>query len=585
MSHGTDRRRATSLVRSQADALAEIRRLSTPSAIRYIGHAVIDEGLAVGVELATDTFDKQDGGLPVQERERLILVVPPGYPHVAPEVLVDHDRWLDQPHVLQGRRLCLYLDPTAEWNPTAGMRGFFQRLWDWFADATANRFDPATAMYHPVGGVLHRTPGAPTLVVHQLLGDRPASFTIQRILLRHRRPHRIDVEGWQVPPHGPARDEFRGLLVHLSDTVPRGAGERLSDLCLTIRDQDSRSERKRFLAALAKVARTLSGDQHLVVVFAVPNQHATGEASSHLIAFRLPQPEVETAVRAATDRRADADPDPGEPAVEWVYVDDNRRSRTVRRDQSRPVNWFDGRRIELWGCGALGSWMAEHLIRAGASELTLRDPGHVTTGLLIRQNYTEHDVGRPKVDALADRLRAISDHGRIIPKLGLAQQGIDPVEPSTDLIVDCTVNTAVTVALDTYQANGKLTTPVLQAATDQDTASLGLVTVTDGTPEVTTSSLDRAMHERVAGDPMLTAYSGFWNTATPPPMVPAIGCSIPTFRGSAADVCSVAATAVTLAATALARGVPGGYLFTAAHAPFDIPPRVSWWAAAEGGVR
>lgn len=41
------------------------------------------------------------------------------------------------------------------------------RLWQWLADAAAGRFDPDTALYHPVGGILHHTPGAPTVVVRE----------------------------------------------------------------------------------------------------------------------------------------------------------------------------------------------------------------------------------------------------------------------------------------------------------------------------------------------------------------------------------------------------------------------------------
>lgn len=562
------------LVRGQTEALIEIQRLSDLSAIRYVGHTVVDDDLAVGIELATCSFEKSDGGLPVQERERLVVLVSANYPHVPPDVYVDHDRWLNQPHVLQGHRLCLYLDPPAEWDPTEGVRGLFRRLWDWFADATAQRYNPSTALYHPVGGVLHRTPGSPTIVLHLPLGDT-STFTTQKILLRSRRPHRIDVEALSLPPHGPAEDQFRGLLVALSDVVPRGAGMRLSDLCNTIRGQDSRSERKRFLGALSKVAQTLRGDEHLVVLIAVPNRQVALEESSQLIAFRLPQHQVDDAVRAATYASTDPDALTDEPVLEWLYVDDNRRARTIRRDSSRPINWFTERRIELWGCGALGSWIAEHVVRAGASQLTLRDPGYVSSGLLVRQNFTQQDVGLSKVEALARRLGDLSDCVDINPRRGFAQQGLDPDRAPIDLIIDCTVSTAVTVALDAHQASGRLAIPVVQVATDQETASLGLVTVTDGSSSTTTNSLDKGLYEMVAGDADLAAYGGFWNASTVPPLVPTAGCSVPTFRGSGADVSVVAATAISLAVTALGRRVSAGYLFAAPHAPFDIPPRVS----------
>ena len=102
-----------------------------------------------------------------------------------------------------------------------------------------------------------------------------------------------------------------------------------------------------------------------------------------------------------------------EPELEWLYVDDVRHGVHTRRDSDRPVDAFQGRSIELWGCGALGSWIAEFLVRAGVAEITLRDPGRVTKGLLVRQNYTELDVGRPKAEALADRLRTLDGTARL----------------------------------------------------------------------------------------------------------------------------------------------------------------------------
>jgi tRNA A37 threonylcarbamoyladenosine dehydratase len=90
-------------------------------------------------------------------------------------------------------------------------------------------------------------------------------------------------------------------------------------------------------------------------------------------------------------------------------MSDEREAVTTRRDISRPVNGFLGKSVHVWGCGGLGSWIAEFVVRAGAREITVCDPGIVTGGLLVRQNYTEAGIGDTKAQALARRLREIRD--------------------------------------------------------------------------------------------------------------------------------------------------------------------------------
>jgi hypothetical protein len=562
-------------------ALDELTARSSPTTLTVIDHVPRDGGIVVVVELVTTSFTHVVGGLPVNDRERLYIEITSAYPRVPPTVHLDHHRWDGYPHVLQGSRLCLYLDPATEWNPSApGIEGFLHRLWDWFDDAIANRFDPTTALYHPVGGVFHRAPGAPTIVATEPLAIPDKRFHATQITLARRSDDRIDVTSWQ----GTAGSDrtIPGLLVVLSDGLPHGGGHYISDLAVAIRGQDSRNQRRKFLAEVLKACRHLTRDQHLYVLIAVPNPHLTGDARHHLIGWRLPQPSVAQAVALAKHRHKPDDPHPGlEPQVEWTFVDDNRAAVSTRRDHTRPVTWFAGKAIELWGCGALGSWIAEQLVRAGASTITLRDDGYVTRGILVRQNYTELDVGRRKVDALADRLRALADDITIVPAHGHAQVALaDTIH--ADLVVDCTVNTAVAVELDQQQRNGRLRCPVVQLATDNDTATLGILTITAGDSQTTTDQLDDLLREEATRQPSLAPFRAFWDRDNHPSLTPTLGCSVPTFHGSSADAVAVAAAAVTLAGNALNRRVACGYLFAAAHSPHDVPAHTAIAFASDG---
>jgi sulfur carrier protein ThiS adenylyltransferase len=63
--------------------------------------------------------------------------------------------------------------------------------------------------------------------------------------------------------------------------------------------------------------------------------------------------------------------------------------------------------IGIAGCGGLGSNAAVALTRAGIGRLILADPDFVEASNLNRQHFFQADIGRAKVDALADQLRAI----------------------------------------------------------------------------------------------------------------------------------------------------------------------------------
>src|SRR5262249_13953731 len=106
-----------------------------------------------------------------------------------PHAEVGHLRFLGYPHVLQGQRLCIYLDPSREWQPAEGITGFLNRLWGWLNDAAAGKFNPATAMYHAVGGVLHQSAGAPTLVIRE---EGPSKL-MQTVYVTPRTEHRLDL--------------------------------------------------------------------------------------------------------------------------------------------------------------------------------------------------------------------------------------------------------------------------------------------------------------------------------------------------------------------------------------------------------
>ena len=64
-------------------------------------------------------------------------------------------------------------------------------------------------------------------------------------------------------------------------------------------------------------------------------------------------------------------------------------------------------RIGIAGAGGLGSNCAMHLVRAGVRRLVLADFDMVAPSNLNRQFFFRDQIGRKKVDALAENLRRI----------------------------------------------------------------------------------------------------------------------------------------------------------------------------------
>lgn len=71
-------------------------------------------------------------------------------------------------------------------------------------------------------------------------------------------------------------------------------------------------------------------------------------------------------------------------------------------------------RVCVIGVGGVGSWVAEALARSGIGGLTLIDPDHVAESNINRQVHAlETTLGQAKVQAMADRIRAIHPECRV----------------------------------------------------------------------------------------------------------------------------------------------------------------------------
>ncbi|MBV8526820.1 MAG: ThiF family adenylyltransferase [Candidatus Dormibacteraeota bacterium] len=137
----------------------------------------------------------------------------------------------------------------------------------------------------------------------------------------------------------------------------------------------------------------------------------------------------------------------------WMASERGTLRRTTRLDWVDTENWHPhqlatrGRltanvadcRVAVIGAGALGSAIAEMLVRAGTMQLTIIDSETFEAGNLVRHLLTIDDLGHKKAEALARRLNAASPNARVAAIARSAEEAIIPaLLAEFDLVIETT---------------------------------------------------------------------------------------------------------------------------------------------------
>lgn len=545
----------------QTSAMADLRQIAArhPLVLAADDLHVGKGQLQVRLRISTADIERVQAGLPISsDHEDVELWFDDAYPNRPPTVLVRHIRFVGFPHVLVGYLLCIYLDTDREWHPALGVDGVVARLIEWLRDAAAGRFDSRAALYHPIGG-LPPSPRVPGTLVIRHSDPAAQRKLVSRATITPRTDARGDLTRWSGGRDNDGATAVPALVLRTTHAMPFGLVNvrTLGELA----DRLERAGGPDATAIAGAAARLLPqlpvGFLHMVVEVAHPDDARLSYLACAIAAVPPPL----TSMQALADHLAQL-------PIGWLNVSDERPEISTRRDSRRPTASFEGKSIELWGCGGLGSWMAEFICRAGAKSVILRDTGTVKGGLLVRQNYVEDDVGRPKAEQLAARLRSVADDLDVEAMPGSALDALgDGFTSTADILIDATINVTVAARLDEW-ARSAATRPLMaQVATDPRTATLGMLVVASPDLPLGPASVDDATWGAVKADASLERFHGFW-TPTPKSeqLVPALGCSTPTFHGSAADLACLAGSLVSLLAAHIGVAADGTHLIESSHA-------------------
>ena len=563
----------------QRVALEQLQRISkTPrSPVRIVGaekDGEPHEPLRVKFTVDCRHYGRAEGGLRFHSREGFILSVPVGFPFEAPRVSTAHTRFLGFGHVYWGRHLCLYVSPETQWIPSRGMFGFMAQLDEWLRRAARNELDDPEGPLHPP--VAYRFQWTTSICVSV---DTPASEPwpwFGGALLRRRKGDLLEVEDWALV-RDPQDDRLFAPTALLDFELPYEFPLTVRDLFLCL--EKGGVECNLLLAHLMIASERVPDGEPLYVGIGTPSRGVAGnpeERLQHVQFWEIEWPDVlklrmaSRACAISSRYRGRETPEEiralihsvfgrvltwqKEAPIRWCRMLENRPEIVIRRDKGTAMDWFRGKRVAVWGCGALGGLIAEHLARGGVAELRLFDIGLVSPGLLVRQNFGDADVNEAKAIALKRRVEFVAPSVKVTVSVEnlLSVLDSDIWDEDVDVVIDATASLSVRTKLEAVLKGRERMIPIGSVMISGDAQRAVAVVAPPKYGSGPFDVLRRMGLSAIARDWLTPWAQGFWKgEASEALRQPEPGCSDPTFVASHADVATLAARSINALARAL----------------------------------
>lgn len=554
--------------KGQEKAFAQLQRIVSASQGGFKVKRVFEpteqnKNMFVRVELNCSSIKKTDDGLPLRKREVFVLNIPSNFPYFSPRVYVEHERFSGFSHVQWVRHLCLYLSAETEWNISDGMYGFIERLHQWLVQGATNSHETTGQPIHPpaMRSINYKLP---SIIIRRDTPQFIEKFWLGFAILEEISEQRVDLIGWQQQYQQP-ENGFLVPAILLNDDFPFEYPDTAEELFNQLEEVGISLNLVHLLALFSAGSSMNSNSLYLVLgtsMRGVKDQ----EKFQHLSVWSIHE-QIKEAIRLEIkclnliERCVDEEfksevqklnSECKESSLKqlkladmrWCSVKEDRPEVTIRRDNSTSAQSYLGKVVAIWGCGALGSYIAELLVRSGVSHILLRDNKKVHPGILVRQNFEDEDIGNWKCESLKKRLL------RINPRLSietdkndislffnniaeLSEDGRNPY----DLIIDATASNKIHVSLENFIKNVS-PKPSLASFIIGSTASKALLTYFPSIDNVAIAdALRKVKIKALSSNKMQGFAKEFWpNQSEFLNFQPEPGCSDPTFIGSSIDM-------------------------------------------------
>jgi len=523
-------------------------------------------GLLVYFSLYCGTLPRVPEGLPLRERENFVVSIDPDFPFIKPEVWAGHNRFAGFPHVQWKKYLCLYQAPQTEWDPNDGMFGFMERLNNWLKQGALNQLDPIGAALHPP--VTYRS-GPFRIVIPKI--NAPSVREENWFGYAHLNicgESRVDIIGWSKIDTLDLPKSISPAIL-LCKPLPWEMPDKMADL---IKELDAHCvPRNLLLPLLGLAALNNEKDAPLYVIIGTPMRGISGSTSliQHIMAFYI-EPVFAKVLRLALEKYSDREEIrkigkevediiinwTEKTNLEWCTILESRPEVITQRDYSSPMCVFKGLTVSLWGCGALGSFVANLLAQAGVKKLMLKDNGIVKPGILCRQLYDESDIGQEKSIALKKRLL------RMRPDIEIDAKSINILKilnredftDNADIVIDCTASNSIQSKLELVMKHSGDNHPPIISMIISSRANRGIVIISNSEYSGGITDIYWRTKIEICRKGFTAFADEFYPVGKSEFFQPEPGCSDPTFIGSGADVAGLSGIMLNLAGQQLSIG-------------------------------
>lgn len=506
-----------------------------------------DSSLRIDISFQTTQIPKDKNGFRFRAREALSIIVDQEFPFSIPSIDFKHKRFIGHPHVQWGSHICLYQSSEIEWVSSDGIIGFIDRLNQWFRAAAINKLDPIEEPLHPpvvyTNSTMRFVPITDTPIV--TAGD---GAWVGSVKLSQRNKYCYDITEWLDKTEQIDRGTYRALAILSDSPFPMEYPDTVYSLITTLTNTGLTFVD--LYLEIASIAFEFEDDQDVYVVIGSPMRRKREDETlrQHLAVWRISSTiigELKKSFlnRVIEEKRAE-DVDEfirwaATAKTEWCRILENRDEIVVRRDKNTLIRETTNKRVLLLGCGALGSFIAEYLVRAGVESINLIDNGIVSPGILVRQQFKSSSVGFSKASALSVHLNQLGSQTNVsyeykkIKSDFLREINLNEY----DIIINATASRSVDLALEFGMKTHSIDIPLLSCSISSE-SECGMITTRMpeflGGPYAISRSSKIAEFKR---NSMSVFGNLFWPDKNKIKLFqPEPGCSDPTFIASAADI-------------------------------------------------